>query len=360
MLELTKSTLLVKYLKQHPKGAEFPEPTADYFKRFQAIDEFLNEKVHPVVNAGAKSDKDGWLTDHGPDHIANVIRRASDLSFTGGEKTFLKPYEVFILLVACHLHDVGNVFGRIEHEKKIGKVLKTISDDIGASTLGHDTLELRVITGIAMAHGGYADISRSDKDTINPLRAKWPSKDSSVRVPLLAAVLRFADELADDHTRTSRFLLESGVIPPKSQIYHTYANRLKEVQIRPADNSILVRFEISTTDTQSKFGKGRKKVYLFDEIINRALKMHNEHVYCSKFFSGRIHIDAINVRVNISSDISTDQFVDVVDQVTFSMQQIGYPKQPASLVEVSGELSELDGVKLMRQIKKKLCTGSIK
>ena len=55
--------------------------------------------------------KDGFLTDHGPEHVKTVARRAADLLHYP-EPTFpqLTPYEVYLLLLAIHFHDVGNLY----------------------------------------------------------------------------------------------------------------------------------------------------------------------------------------------------------------------------------------------------------
>lgn len=352
MHTLTPNIPLVRFLASHRNESDFPEKGTDYYERFLQINGFLNSNVHPTVNQGATANNDGWLTDHGPDHIATVIRRASDLVMKTHDESLLTPYETFLLLLACHLHDVGNVFGRKQHERKIENVIAIIAQDLGRQTLGRDALEIRMVTNIAMAHGGYSPSDNNDKDTINHLRKQWPPSDKGIRMTLLASILRFADELADDYTRTSRFLLESGVIPTKSQVYHAYADRLREVRVRPADNSVQLRFELTTDDVNNKLGKGRRKVYLFDEIASRAVKMHHEHVYCSRFFAGHLHIDAIHVAINISSTFGTGMFVAPIDKIAFAMHQVGYPEKQCSLRDISPEVTVLNGKQLRQKIAK--------
>src|SRR5690606_20790147 len=102
-------------------------------------------------------------------------------------------------------HDVGNIYGRDEHERKVHEVLFSLDHTL----VGEDTLEKRMICHIAMAHGGFVDVNKENKDTIGALRYDRSSKPSGVDVKKLAAVLRLADELADDKTRTNRFLEEA-------------------------------------------------------------------------------------------------------------------------------------------------------
>jgi hypothetical protein len=337
-------TAIVKYLEQHPRDHDsFPQANENYHQRYLAIEQYLDAHVHRVVNQGATANDGGWLTDHGPDHITTVIRRASEFALPkDASDPFLSPYEVFILLLAIHFHDVGNIFGRKLHERKINEVMHAM----GGTLLGSDTGELRLICNIATAHGGYVDAEETDKDTIGPLRRQWPAQTKGPRAQLLAALLRFADELADDYTRTSRFLLESGILPPKSEVYHVYADRLREVKIQPQDNLVQIRFELTASDVQRKFGKGDGQVYLFDEIAARAIKLHYEHVYCSRFLVPYVLIDTIAVTINISSDISADRFVAPIHRIGFQMQQSGYPDKPTSLGEIDPEMIDINGESL--------------
>ena len=83
----------------------FPSHGAvNYDSIFTEVENYLNEKVHKkVVAHAAISDGSGFLTDHGPDHIAMVMRRAAvlvDSSKSDKFATELSPYEAFILLMS--------------------------------------------------------------------------------------------------------------------------------------------------------------------------------------------------------------------------------------------------------------------
>ena len=237
-----RNSKLAQYLRENEGHESFPNHDIDYYKRFTRIDDWLNKEIHPLVNHGATAHDPIWLTDHGPDHIATVIRRISDLVFP---RCVLTPYEAYILLIASHFHDIGNVFGRKEHEKRCRKIMF----DLDSTLVGTDSAEKRMICDIATAHGGYVDEDESNKDTIGSLPYPWYRQggEKSARAQMLAAILRFADELADDDTRTSRFVMEqTQELYPGSEIYHVYADRLKSVQINRAEGNILISFELST------------------------------------------------------------------------------------------------------------------
>lgn len=350
-----EDTPLVQFLRKYPKKhPSFPQEGTDYYRRFQEIDRHLNEKVHPEVNRGATAHGDGWLTDHGTDHITTVIRRAGELAVDidgEGESITLTPYEVFLLVIAIHFHDVGNVFGRDQHEKKITAVMRELND----SLIG-DGVERRMIRDIAMAHGGYVDDEKQDKDTIGHLRWEHSTTSNEPRVRFLAAVLRFADELADDYTRTNRFLLKSKLIK-RSEIYHVYADRLRRVSVEPKDRKVALLFEMDVEHATTKYQKGRRKVYLYDEIVARSIKMHRENVYCGRFTQTRTWPNMIDVVISITKD----KYMKELKEINFMLVQRGYPSVPNSLQEIDTidtETTKLNGRKLERIVQGLCKNGS--
>ncbi len=331
---------LATYLTTKASDESFPDRDADYSERFARIDEYLNKNIHPTINVGAAAaakNDDGWLTDHGPDHIVTVIRRACDMVFRPDSgQCVLKPYECYLLLLSIHFHDVGNIFGRDEHEKKITEVMTKIGSDV----LGHNSLEKRLIRDVATAHGGYANGS---KDTIGQLKYEQSRTTTGPRVHLLAGILRLADELADDHTRTKRFLVEpsnSADLLLGSQIYHHYADRLREVKPDLRDGLIRLRFELDIhKDRQlivNKCKRGQKTKFLFDEILDRVLKMHRERVYCNKYTQPEVFFEAVEAQILICSD----DYMTVLDKIEFSVRDNAYPtdrKLSAICPEIEGK-----------------------
>lgn len=110
-----ESGTLEDWLKEQKKE-DFPKHgDIDYYSRYINIKDFLNTKVHKHVTGFASIKDGGYLTDHGPGHIKNVIRKASDLVSSQGFE--LTSYEVYLLLTAIHFHDAGHIIGgRDRHE----------------------------------------------------------------------------------------------------------------------------------------------------------------------------------------------------------------------------------------------------
>lgn len=183
-----------------------------------------NEVVTEVLPWIAKYGE--GLTDHGISHIADVIDNASLLlgfqnHFDENYKTQpnhgFTPHEMLILLAGLLLHDVGNIYGRVRHNQKIGELWSKLH----SWKLWPDN-EKQLIIDVGRAHSGKGP--DGSKDTLKALSvsSRYFMKDP-VRLAPIASVIRFADELAEGEQRTSHFLIENNLIEEGSSIFHQYA-----------------------------------------------------------------------------------------------------------------------------------------
>lgn len=305
---------------------------AGYETRYASIKQYMNSYIHPNVVPGAMIEDGGFLTDHGPEHIATVIARASNLLTSSRCK--VSTYEMYILLCSIHFHDAGNAYGRKGHEKLTFEII----DSLGA-LVGPDQAERRAIAEISRAHGGYTD--EGDKDTIGRLQVDLPLLGENVRQAYLAAVLRFADELADDTHRASRYLVENRMIPKSSEVFHMYALRLQSVIVRADDGSVDLLFDLCANDVINKFGKAAGEVFLLDEIFERTVKMHYERVYCRQFMLPDIDIRTINVKI----DIYDNNFHEKIRSISYQLKDRGYPSDSvASVHQLAPELKSWNSI----------------
>ena len=294
---------LVKYIAKHDGGP------VDLYGRFKLLDKHLVDKVHNVVGQGAAL-KGIWLTDHGPKHIKTVIRRIGDLTFQK-ERFVIDPYEAYLLAVAAHFHDIGNIYGREGHETKARDELFSLDE----SLIGPDTIEKRRICDIARAHGGRVGDS---KDTIGKL-----PDDRGIRK--LAAILRFADELAEDYTRTStidtKVLQQDEKAKMKSEIYHLYAERLAEIKVDHDARRVSLSFELQPCHLIDRYYKDGEQRYLLEEIYERTLKVHREQVYCSRFMMP----DIVSERVEVEINVCGPKYAQILGRFRYTLEQKGYP-----------------------------------
>lgn len=350
---------LAIWLQQAPPShPSFPAPyRSTYFDTFKLLDQEMNEKVHPFVNQGAmaaaikrangepntasqRRHDPLWLTDHGPGHISLVMRRASELT-SNTHGCILTPYEAYILLAAIHFHDVGNLFGREQHEKNIREIM---ASSAVAPILAGNPIEKRMIHDVATVHGGYFEGSRDTFDRLKYPRAPRPNE---VRIHLLASILRFADELADDCTRTSRFLSELGLIPPECAIYHAFADCLQVVTIDTANHEVRLTFQLDAQTAARKYPKAHGSSFLFEEILARTLKLHREHLYCNRFLRPAVQLDRIQVKI----ELCENDYLLVFETITYEMQELGYPDGPKALVDICPNLKHLTGTKIKKRFR---------
>jgi len=308
-----KGKTLDDWLKNR-RSADFGDLKTNYIARYNALEDFLKQEVHPLVSIGAAV-KDGiFLNEHGPPHVAAVIKRASELISTATCE--LSAYEVYILLAAIQLHDIGNILGRLNHEARPTELEGRLD-----GLLGDDSAEKRLIRGIARGHGGTHN---GDKDTIRHL-VEDPVLNQIVRTRFLAGILRFADELADDSQRISMFAIQNFAIPEASRLFHKYSASLQSVIIDSKGQTINLHYELTRSDAEEVFSKEGATLYLIDEILNRTVKMHRERSYCMRFLRSTIQIESIDVKINVfKSNISAEKLF----SIGYRLEDKGYPNLP--------------------------------
>ena len=263
------------------------------------------------------------LNNHGKGHVDKVIQKASEMLHFF-DRGHLTPYEGFFLLCAIQLHDTGNVYGRENHEKEAGRILKEKGKPFITCSF-----ERKVIEKIALAHGGAYDGAR---DTIRYLSPKKKLYDRDVRKQLLAAMLRFADELADDHSRADLEGLEQNTIMPGGIIYHQYSKALHTVKIKSnietGATEIDLCYDLDSDIAAKQFQKGKRSVFLLDEIYDRTLKMERERRYCMRYLRPCLSIDRINVNIVIHNANPLRSYEK--HEIAYSLEENGYPHSPAS------------------------------
>jgi hypothetical protein len=200
--------------------------------------------------------------------------------------------------------------GREEHELNAQQILKEVENRANL-----DSIQARLIYHIAQAHGGVSGGSRDKIGQLNEER-------EGLRMQLLAAILRLADELSEDRSRAARYLLNNNLISPRSEAYHRYAASLREVEVKPAEKQVRLPFEIAEPFVSNKIRKGDGEVYLLDEIFNRTLKMHLERTYCMRFMRPWIELKAIEVSIGMYDE---EYKIPLRDDIKYTLAERGYP-----------------------------------
>ncbi len=261
---------------------EFPDSKINLLEQYYNFETKMDEKWHPKVVLGAAVHGDKLLTDHGVAHVRSVIAHARDILV---DSHFLNGYEIYLLLMSIHFHDLGNISGREEHEQKIADLIDAMGDDLPL-----DTPEKEIVSTIATAHGGFFG---EDKDTIRSINLDTVYAGVHYRPKALAAILRFADEISDDFNRSDF----TGInIPHENEVFHEYSKALEPISI--TGETIKFHFRIPYELTQKKVGKGSQEVYLYDEVLTRMAKCMRELEYCRKFADGAIKLTTADVTID--------------------------------------------------------------
>lgn len=339
-----KNQLLDEWLQKAPAKLYPHNKKIDHYVQYKKLKDYLETNVHNDVTLGANlKDPDILLNDHGPAHIQTVIKRASDL--LQSSKCVLTPFEVYILLCSIEVHDVGNLFGRVDHEKKAIDVILN-----APNICGRDNIEAKTISTIAETHGGR--LNDGSKDKIDNLQDLESLTHGKIRSKLLASILRFADELADDNTRSNISLLIANKLPKKSEVFHAYAHCLQSVTVNQQEHSVELKFSVPKKFLTRQFGKMGKKVHLVNEIYERLFKMHLERKYCMSFSRGEIDIDRIRVEI----EFYDDKLHNFIPRMVFFVQDKGYPDMKNDIFHMCPELI-VDSVKKDGKYFKKLATN---
>ncbi len=293
---MTQLLPLEKYLQSKSlDGTLFPVLTFDYFAHYKNLVGHFRSNIYKDIGAGlaANSALSGFYTSHDADHFDQVVNYTGFLLGINNDNYSTKdlqltPYEVYILLIAIRIHDVGNIFGRENHEQKCYQILKD------SLPMGSDLAEAKVIANIARAHGGKFNGS---KDTIGNLPESSSLSSSKLRNKLLAAILRFADEICENRSRAANYALEKGSVPEHNIIFHKYSSTI--ISNRIEDGFLYLEFHIQSDDVVKTWSHDDKQEYLIDVIYKRLDKMNLERIYCNKFTKRLYTIDAIRASIVI-------------------------------------------------------------
>jgi hypothetical protein len=255
------------------------------------------------------------LSDHGVDHIQNVMTNVTQLLGLprehGREEEWQVPapfniHELLLLLFGCLTHDVGNILGRERHNQAIAQAATLAGG--GWNQLAHG--DRLIVERIGRAHSGKN--TEGGKDTLGELspQSAFFAKHQ-VRLVEVAAVLRFADELAEGPQRTSKALLalstDKDVAPELrlsegSRLYHLYA-AISEYNIDHTAGRILIDYDIDRASTDYGTDVAAREATirgLLSLTFKRALKVNAERQYARHYAESlsRYRETSINLRFN--------------------------------------------------------------
>lgn len=321
---------------QDKHHSAFPEKTP-YSARYETALGKL-QPLYKTINPAMA--KEGLFTDHGPDHFDEVIRYLGELVPLDrvAPDGLVTPYELFVILLAARIHDVGNYGGRVGHEQRCYQTLQSIGD-------GADVIERSIIASIAQAHGGHS--TRGCKDTISdiPLSTGVFSIDFNARK--CAALVRIADEICENRTRSFENLDFSDVKDKESEIFHAYASCISRNSFSSGDRQLTICFDIPIVMLDRQFTKliqgTVKNILLIEEIAIRLEKLNLERKYCNTYLPEALRIRGIKVTIRAyNNEFSIDGDVlplKLIEITKHDFQDIGYPAPSEKLTTLWPDLA---------------------
>jgi hypothetical protein len=248
----------------HTKGDEL-------FGIYSNARNILLSNVLPYIQG-----KQPYLTEHGPDHISNVLNNANDLLGDAIKK--LSGAELYCLIMSILFHDVGNFFDRRNHQHHITQIYDFVRTGPSATYN-----EKYIILKLVGAHCGIA--ADGSRDTIHTICETAPFEGKPVDLGLIGSILRFADELAEGVQRTSLFMHEIHSYPLESELFHEYS-KITEVNIDRGGNRIALTYNIPIkTESRKLLSEDRKNKIseLIDFTYKRIIKLNQERQYAKYY-----------------------------------------------------------------------------
>jgi hypothetical protein len=340
------------------KRSNFPDPHKNYFDMYQEIVSCLRADVYKAINAGlaANSDEQGLYTDHGPEHFDTVVLYAGQMlnlcnegdidhvvDFVNKCKWVLSPYEIYLLLLGIRLHDVGNIYGRENHEKNILKVIKNYT----VPHLSKDRIEAKKVAIIGGAHGGKS--ACGSKDTIGLIQSSGGDGHiGAADLKKIAAIVRFADEICENRFRAPAGG-DSG-IPEHNLVFHKFARSIVSSSVT---NQILsINFSLDINDLVRNYQISKQDVSktktLPDFFLERIQKTEMERRYCSRFLPDGASLKEIAVEVEVVRYDDYDQ--ETLERRQFTLKERDYPGASEDILSTEvKEFMTIENIKKLTQ-----------
>ena len=236
--------VIERITEQKLKDQIGPEAGAERFALYLSARKFLVEDILPQIVRKLPDQ-----TDHGADHVANVLDRAASL--LGLEDVDVEEYlteltglELYCLILSILFHDVGNVFGREDHQHRVAEIY-----DLVRPSVQRQNQEKRILLQITSAHCG--DASDGSSDTLKDLIGSIQLERRQIRICEIAAILRFADELEEGPHRTSRVMQLYHEYHLESEIFHRYSS-ITDVCIDRGNNRIALTYHLNIDTNGSR------------------------------------------------------------------------------------------------------------
>ena len=161
-------------------------------KTFEEILQQKNVKLWQRIAVMKEDAHDNWLRALGKNdfkHSENVASYLNRLVPDNVKETF-DPGEIFVLLYAVYLHDIGYLIDKENHEKNS-------YDDISQNFLKYKLNNVFEAKAVALVCYGHASEKECPLGKISERHGVAGLSDNPLDLQFLAALFRLADEIAN-------------------------------------------------------------------------------------------------------------------------------------------------------------------
>lgn len=256
--------------------------------------DFIHKNILEEIKLGFP---DG--SDHGARHVRNVLENCEKLlgiedTIYDKQKSLLRPEELLILITSVLYHDLGNVSGRKEHQKKVEGVYNQVWGSKTENRHQHRDL----IRAITLAHCGKAQDGSTD--TLKELSNSMPFRGNPIRSQEIAAILRFADELAEGPQRTSLYRHAIDDYEEDSKLFHAYA-RATDITIDRQSRRVALTYYINSDPNIATSELAEAELEsLLNFIFKRIDKVDEERQYNRHYTDIMVPFKETSVTFNFS------------------------------------------------------------
>jgi hypothetical protein len=240
------------------------------FADYELTREYLFKNIYPQIGSKLPD-----FTYHDGSHVINVLNNIYFL--LDGFLDEISFEALYFLCLSTLFHDVGLIHGRDDHQKKISDIYNGVPGrKENIHKYGNEKV---IITKVVEAHSGKA--IDNTNDTLNFLDKQQLGFHEIINMQQIAAILKFADELAEGGQRTSDFFIKNNIYNKNSKIFHVYSRSYTSV-IYPKDNRLVITYNIAFLIESNVLivDNDVKLEDFLNFIFARMIKIDDERKYC--------------------------------------------------------------------------------
>jgi len=275
-------------LEQKAKDANRELLFADYI----LTREYLFNNIYPEIGSKLPN-----FTYHDGSHVINVLDNIYQLLDDAINNISCET--LYFICLSTLFHDVGLVYGREEHQRKIGDIYNSAFGKGNIYKFGNEKI---IITKTVEAHSGRSIIDNTN-DTLKYL-GNLLGYSEMIDTRKIAAILRFADELAEGGQRTSDYFIENNLYPKNTKIFHRYSQVYRAV-ISTKDSRLAITYNIIFSINAIKdlvIDQDIRLKEFLEFIYARIIKIDDERKYCRYYCDWLDSIKEISVDFNFWYD----------------------------------------------------------